>query len=140
MKRMGWILLAVIFLLSGCGGRPISEYSMLRVDLSTEEALKAVLVPADGSEMIPLNGAKELYTAVKEKMVTARQVEDEGTAEGAIALYFYPEVKRDFREQYLVFTRENIVCASYSPFHNHMEFYQMPEGTYEAVHQAVFGE
>ena len=137
MKRMGWLLVALALLLCGCSGPPPSKYSMAAIDLSMEENLQGYRVPLDGSEWQPVEQAAQLYAKVKAATADAWKVEDEGTVDGAIALYFHPEVKRDFREQYLVFTKENILCASYNPFHNHMEFYQLPDGAYEAVRQAV---
>lgn len=137
MKRMGCMLMALVFLLCGCAGG-YSRYAMLRVDLSAEERINGELVTLE--ERVPLQDAEALYAKVKALAENPKQTRQYGSMPDAIRLYFYSENKENFKQQYFILTKENILYVSYTPLHDYMESYQLAEGAYEAVHRAVFGE
>lgn len=135
-RMMGW-LVAGMLLLGGCTG-PHSRYSILGIDLSGEENLKAYLVTTEGQA--PLDGAGELYKLVKTFTDGAKQTNRYGSMPEAIRLYFEADNGQDFRQQFFVITKEDQLYISYSPLHSYTETFQLPERAYEAVRQAIYGK
>lgn len=136
MKKWAFLLLAAFcLLLAGCSMSP-SSFPMLHIDLSGEEKLQAVRYHKDGTQQ-PLPEADALYAAVKAQLANAKIAKKDGGMKDELRLYFYPESKADFRQQFFIFTPDEIVYVSYNPFYNMMERFQLPEGTYATIKQLI---
>ena len=132
-KGMGILAVLLCLLLTGCDTG--FGYRMLNVDL-TGQTLSLQLYP-DGKNPVPIDNAETVYEQVKPWLADAAHTGRYGSMPGAVRLYFFTENQQSFRQQYLIFTREDLLYVSYNPLHTAQECYQLKTGAYEAVKALV---